>query len=163
MIKRFSLVAIVSLLIWACGGNSGEALQEISLLPYQMAINIKAPTDTIITGGTFGDMQEVVIQSKDSNSVFNMQIWGMAKDKINVAEIVAEKKAEIEADTISVFVKYLEEAEMGFVYQYQVDDVVGYDFRAFRVQGAKKFEFQGTGGVTHTEEAARMMFNAVKK
>lgn len=163
MIKRISLLAIVSVLIWACGGNSGESLQEISLLPYEMAINVKVPKDTLITGGSFGDMQEVVIESKDTNSLYKMQIWGMPKDKIDMSAVVADKKAEIEADELSVFVKYLEEAPNGFLYEYKIDDLVGYDFRCFKIQGAKKFEFQALGGITHTEEAARLMFNAVKE
>lgn len=159
--KKIFLLFLTVATFFACD-NGGEALQEINLLPFGMPITVKAPNDTLITSGSFGDMQEVVIKSKDSSSLYRLQIYSVAASIIDVGAIVAEEKALVESD--SSFTKYIEEEPNGFIYEYKYSDAeVGYDFRYVRIQGDKKYTFQTALGLFRTEEAAKMMFEAVKK
>ncbi|MGB0863995.1 MAG: hypothetical protein ACPGXZ_13820 [Saprospiraceae bacterium] len=158
--KKIFLLFLTVTTIFACD-NGGEALQEINLLPFGMPITVKAPADTLITAGTMGDMQEVVINSKDSSSVYSVQIYSVGASLIDVGAIVNEEKALVESD--SSFTKYIMEDPKGFVYEYKYSDTdIGYDFRYFRIQGDKKYTFRTSFGPFHTEEAAKMMFEAVK-
>jgi hypothetical protein len=161
IMKKIFLLFLTVTTFFACD-NGGEALQEINLLPFGMPITVKAPADTLITAGTMGDMQEVVIKSKDSSSMYSLQIYSVAASVIEVGAIVAEEKAMVESD--SSFTKYIIEEPNGFVYEYKYSDVeVGYDFRYFRIQGDKKYTFQTALGLFPTEGAAKMMFEAVKR
>ncbi len=155
----FVLSALV--LLWACGGGESETLKEINLLPFGMSISVMAPADTVIQGGTIGDMGDVLINSKDSNSTYDVQIYSFPASVIDVPAIVKEGKELIQAD--SSFTKFVEEVPAGFVYEYDIDGVIGFDFRYFKIQGSTQYTFQTGLGKFHTEAATKNMFKAIRK
>ena len=154
------LVCGFMLLLGACGGGESSRLQETDLLPFGMPISIQAPMDTMIMGGTTGDMGDVLIQSKDTGFNYNVQIYSLPVSVNDMATIVEDEKTLV-AD--STFVKYLAEDPAGFVYEYNIDGVQGFDFRYFMIQGDKKYSFQTGLGAFYSQDDVEMMFKAVKR
>lgn len=156
------LAAIAVLSVWACN-RGGEQLKEIDLMPFGIAVSVKAPADTIITAGSLGDMQEAVIGSKDSSSMYSMQVIQAPAMELDLAMIVEKSKEEITSDTLSN-ITVLEESADGFLFEYAYDDETkGYDFRRFRLQGDKLITFQTTLGLFHSKKAASLMYKAAAK
>lgn len=160
MKKQLWIGIVLVLTVWACN-RSGAGLQEIDLMPFGIAATIKAPADTMITAGSLGDMQEAVIRSKDSTSVYSLQVLQAPATALDLAAIVAAAMEEVKADTLAQ-IEILDEAADGFLYAYAYDEAAkGYDFRRYRLQGDRLITFQTTFGIFHSEEAARMMYKAV--
>ena len=51
----------------------------------------------------------------------------------------------------------------GFIYQYDIDGIKGFDFRYFMIQGSTQYTFQTGLGKFHTEAATKNMFKAIRK
>jgi len=164
-----SVVGILALLlfVWACGGSESN-LVELDLLPYGMPITIKAPADTVVVSSQddFLGFSDVTIKSKDSTSLYCLQIL-LDKENNNsdISSIIAEMKADIESDTINTFVRYVQEDNDAFIYEYKTDNEVGFDFKYIKLIGVtNKYTFQGGFADENlSEKAVKMMYKVLRE
>ncbi len=165
-----SILGIFAILcfVWACGGGESEKLVDVNLLPFGMPLTIKAPADTIIIANQddFLGMNDIIIKSRDTSSSYCLQIYLDKENNISdVSQIIQTMKTNIEADSVNTFIRYVEEDDNGFIYEYKTDDVSGFDFRYVMLRGiTNKYTFQGGfAEETLTEDAVRMMYKVVQQ
>lgn len=160
-------ILAVAFLIWSCGGSE-EAMIDLDLLPFGMPITIKAPADTMVVANQddFLGYSDVVVKSKDTSSLYCLQIQ-LDKENNNsdLNAILEEMKAEIEADTISQFIRYVKEDNDAFIYEYQTDNEKGFDFRYVKLIGiTNKYTFQGSFADENLSlESVQMMYKLLRE
>lgn len=154
--KKIWLGVSVLLLLIACKKDNG--LVEYDLIKHGLAITIMAPAEPEVSVTDMGIAKDVTIKKGDG---YNIQIISSAASSNNVAKLIADKKAEVEAGPY--FSQIILENEKGFVFEKKIDENnINYDFRVVKIQADIEYDFQ-TGLVgKFTKDDVMTMFEAVQ-
>jgi len=156
--RNYFLIALLSLIFFACQQDASSNLKPLNLLEYDIPITIMAPDSAEVKTMDLLVQKDVTIKSGDD---YFVQIFVSDAVTTDTKKIVAELMAEVKKNRY--FSKIIKENPEGFIYQTAIDSThTSYGFRQVRVQGDREFIFQ-TGLIgTFDQQQVENMYEAVK-
>ncbi|MDQ3016066.1 MAG: hypothetical protein M3R25_05025 [Bacteroidota bacterium] len=154
------LLGILSLLLVSitCKKSHDVSLSKLDLRPFGINLDIMAPTGAVIDRKDYGAIGDITVRQEP---YYDLQI--IEADTIH-QRADDLKDEELQALWQEVYFKELvQDDKYGFIFKTRVDSLTtGYDFRYFKIIGAKEYRFQvGLTEVFELEDVKRM-YKAVK-
>jgi hypothetical protein len=152
---RLFYVLLLSVISFSsCRDKVPSSWNYVSLLKYDIPLNIQAPDDAEFKRTNFHIMNDLVIHSDDEN--YHLQIFSTKASEVLKDKIIAQKK--ISARKNPYFERFIEESEDGFIFMRKIDDYVNYDFRYIKLIGNREITFQAPMIGQFDEETIRRMY-----
>ncbi len=162
MIRSNSLKGILLCLIaglFGCqGASDAVVLEEKDLLSYGIPITIQAPVDADIKTMDWGFQRDITVS--DSNW-YKLQIFSSRATIHNLADLKAQYVQE--AVNNPYFREITQEDPDGFVFSLEIDSLINYDFRHFKLQGDNEYLFQAGMIGSFTEEQIQRLYQIAKE
>ncbi|MCB0704517.1 MAG: hypothetical protein KDC34_04380 [Saprospiraceae bacterium] len=152
--KLIKILFLFSLtFILACGSDTPDGWNEMSLLQYGLPITLIAPDSADVKTMDLGLMKDVSVKKGDD---FYVQITMSEATSIDVSALVADQ---LDAEKgRRNFLRIVQEDPAGFIVERSIDSTRNtFDFRYVSVKGEHQFLFQtGLSGFYSLEEVERM-------
>ncbi|GLR17529.1 hypothetical protein [Portibacter lacus] len=153
--KKVWILLILAIIV-SCAPES--KYDDYDLLKHGLSLKIKAPADPEVSVTDLGIAKDVTVKKGDH---YNIQIISSTATTYNIADIIAEKKQEVEGGTY--FSQIIQEDENGFIFEKKIDENnINYDFRAVKIVGDVEYDFQTGLMGKFTKEDVLEMYEAVK-
>ena len=128
-----------AILFLSCQSKSKAIhMVEKDLLPYGVTLTLQVPDSADINLTDWGLQKDITI--KDPGSWYDLQIFSSKALTHNLEKLKANQLELAKGGMY--FSEVVSEDPDGFIFATEIDSVVNYDFRHFKIQGDKEYLFQ---------------------
>ncbi len=148
---------VLLLVLLGCKSDKKVNHPTLDLLKHGFSVSVDAPEGAEIHEDDLGIMKELTIKLGDH---YYLEILKSEATNNNVGDIISEQLEIIKSGPYPIEV--IKEYDDGFVYQKTIGDMVTYDFKKIKVQGADEYIFQ-TGLIgKFTLDDVNAMYKSIK-
>jgi hypothetical protein len=150
----FGLICIIVL---SCGEKPSSKQDKTSLHKYGIPVSVMLPADVGIKKTSSGNVLAVAIRN---DSGYNMLVLMGAANYSSAQKAKFQQREQIVNNP--AFLKIVEDYEDGFLFEWQGNDRIMYDFRHIKIVGDKEIVFQAGNTCECSEDDVRKMLASVK-
>ncbi|MBK8621851.1 MAG: hypothetical protein IPN79_08840 [Saprospiraceae bacterium] len=148
---------MMCLLVLSCGEKTSSEKGKTTLHKYGIPVSLLLPVDVDIRKTSDGKISAVAIRN---DSGYNMLVL-MGETNFSTAQKAKFQQREQIVNN-PAFIKIVEDYEDGFLFEWQGEDRIMYDFRHIKIVGNKEIVFQAGSTCECPEDAVMNMLASVK-
>jgi predicted membrane metal-binding protein len=157
--RFFFLLLLTFFFFTSCKDRVPSTWNYISLLKYDIPLNIQAPDDAEFKRTNFHILNDLTIISEKED--YYLQIFSSRAREVLMDKILNQKKLSVRKNPY--FSRFIEESDNGFIFMRKIGDYENYDFRYVKLIGDREIVFQAPLFGKFDENTIRLMYMVAEK